>query len=90
LAFAPSGWPVPLALVGLLLALNWRLYAFFAQRRGVAFALAAIAWHWLYYLYNSLSFTLGTLQFWLRGARPVASDGALHRADAETALDRFP
>jgi glycosyltransferase involved in cell wall biosynthesis len=89
-ALAPSAWPAPLALGGLLLALNGRLYAFFARRRGLGFALAAIPWHWLYYLYNSLSFTLGTLQFWLRGARPVAADGALRRADAETALDRFP
>ena len=72
----------------LLLALNWRLYVFFAQRRGPAFSLAAIPWHWLYYLYNSLSFALGTLHFWLRGARPVAADGALPRAaDPETALD---
>ena len=88
LSLAPNTWPVPLALAASMLALNWRLYAFFAQRRGLLFALAAIPWHWLYYLYNSLSFTLGTLQFWLRGARPVAADGALPRAaDPETALD---
>jgi glycosyltransferase involved in cell wall biosynthesis len=84
----PAAWPVPAALAGLLLALNWRLYAFFARRRGLAFALGTIPWHWLYYLYNSLSFTLGTLQYWLRGARPIAADGALHHAtDPETALD---
>jgi glycosyltransferase involved in cell wall biosynthesis len=88
LTLAPTAWPVPLALAAGLLALNWRLYAFFARRRGLRFALAAIPWHWLYYLYNSLSFALGTLQFWLRGARAVADDGALPRAaDPETALD---
>ena len=70
----------PLAAVvlsALLLALNWPLYAFFARKRGLAFALAAIPWHWLYYLYNSLSFALGSLRFLLRGVRPVAADGAL-------------
>ena len=88
LLLAPSLWPVALGLAALLLALNWQLYVFFARRRSLAFALAAIPWHWLYYLYNSLSFALGTLQFWLRGARPVAADGALPRAaDPETALD---
>ncbi len=88
LPLAPAGWPAAVGLALALLALNWPLYAFFARRRGLAFALAAIPWHWLYYLYNSLSFALGTLQFWLRGARPVAADGALPRAaDPETALD---
>lgn len=88
LLFAPGVWPLPFSLAALLLALNWRLYAFFARQRGLGFALAIIPWHWLYYLYNSLSFSLGTLQFWLRGTPPVAADGALpHAADPETALD---
>ena len=88
LVLAPAAWPLAAGLALLLLVLNWRLYAFFARRRGVAFALAAIPWHWLYYLYNNLSFALGTVQFWLRGARPVAADGALPRtADPDTALD---
>jgi hypothetical protein len=88
LPLVPVAWPVPVGLALALLALNWRLYAFFARRRGLAFALAAIPWHWLYYLYNSLSFALGTLHYWLRGARPVRADGTLPRAaDPETALD---
>ena len=88
LPLPPVAWPVPFGLALALLALNWRLYTFFAHRRGLVFALAAIPWHWLYYLYNSLSFALGTLHYWLRGARPVAADGTLPRAaDPETALD---
>jgi glycosyltransferase involved in cell wall biosynthesis len=77
----PAVWPVPLIAALLLLALNWRLYAFFEQRRGSLFALATIPWHWLYYLYNSLSFGLGTLSYFTRGARSVSADGALHSAD---------
>ena len=60
-----------------LLALNWQLYRFLAQRRGRAFTLAAIPWHWLYYFYNNLSFGVGTLLYFMRGVRPVAADGAL-------------
>lgn len=84
LPLAPWAWPVLPVLAAALLALNWRLYDFFARRRGWGFALACIPWHWLYYLYNSLSFSLGTLNFWLNGTRPLRDDGALHPADDET------
>lgn len=77
LPLAPGLWPAPLTLAGLLLLLNWRLYAFLARRRGLGFALAAIPWHWLYYLYNCVSFTLGTVQYWVKGAKGVEADGAL-------------
>jgi glycosyltransferase involved in cell wall biosynthesis len=55
-------WPPMLALAaGLaaaLLALNWPLYMFFLRKRGGRFALAAIPWHWLYFLYSGLAFAL--------------------------------
>jgi GT2 family glycosyltransferase len=69
LAAAPGLWPLPLIFAGGLLHLNRDLYAFFRRKRGPWFMLAAIPWHWLYYLYNSLSFTLGTLIYFVRGAR---------------------
>ncbi len=84
LLIVPGAWPLPVLAALLLLALNWHLYAFYARRRGWTFALAAIPWHWLYYLYNSLSFTLGTLLFFARGARPVLADGALPHTRDET------
>ncbi|MGH2522871.1 MAG: glycosyltransferase family 2 protein [Anaerolineales bacterium] len=80
--FFPMLYPAVLVLVGILLGLNWRLYAFFFRKRGALFMLAAIAWHWLYYLYNSLSFSLGTLHYFVRGVRPVAADGTLAARDA--------
>lgn len=80
LPFMPALWPIPLIAALLLVALNWRLYTFFEQRRGPLFALATIPWHWLYYLYNSLSFGLGTLSYYTRGAPAVSADGALHPA----------
>jgi glycosyltransferase involved in cell wall biosynthesis len=51
----------------LLLLLNRKLYAFFAARRGMLFALAAIPMHWFYYLYSTLAFALGVV-LWLVAA----------------------
>jgi hypothetical protein len=80
LGLVPQSWPLPVALALALLGLNWRFYAFLADRRGWAFAFAALPWHWLYYLYNNLSFGLGTLLFFTRRARPIQADGSLHPA----------
>lgn len=49
-----------------LLALNAPLYRFFARQRGLRFALAAIPWHWLYYLYSGLAFAIGLARHILR------------------------
>jgi len=60
--------PMGVVLVALcalaLLALNFRLYRFFAARRGWWFALRAIPLHWFYYLYSGIAFALGVL-LWL-------------------------
>jgi hypothetical protein len=48
---------VPLGLAGLL-ALNWPLFRFLADRRGWRFALAALPAQVLYYCYSSLTFAL--------------------------------
>ncbi|MCC7361312.1 MAG: glycosyltransferase family 2 protein [Anaerolineales bacterium] len=87
LPFAPRLWPLAALAALALLALNRHLYQFFARKRGLGFALAAIPWHWLYYFYNNLSFGLGTLLYFARGARPVAADGALAEADPVRASD---
>jgi glycosyltransferase involved in cell wall biosynthesis len=81
--FAPQLWLSALGLAGLLLWLNHSLYLFFFHKRGARFALAAIGWHWLYYLYNSLSFGLGTWRYFVRGVRPITADGALTFEGAE-------
>lgn len=49
-----------------LLALNAPLYRFFARQRGFCFALAAIPWHWLYYLYSGLAFAIGLTKYVLK------------------------
>lgn len=65
-------------LVALLLWLNRDLYAFFRRRQGTWFALRAVPLHWLYYLYNGLSFVLGVLAYLfdlLAARRPSAARG---------------
>jgi glycosyltransferase involved in cell wall biosynthesis len=84
LPLAPQLWPAPLALAATLLFTNRHLYSFFFRKRGLWFALAVVPWHWLYYLYNGLSFTLGTLHYFLRRARPVAHDGAFASSAHDT------
>ena len=40
-----------------LLALDWRLWAYFAAERGWWFALRAVPMQWLYYAYSGAAFT---------------------------------
>jgi len=62
--FFPSTLAPAAVCAALLLLLNWKLYAFFAARRGILFALAAIPLHWFYYVYSTLAFALGVV-IWL-------------------------
>jgi glycosyltransferase involved in cell wall biosynthesis len=48
----------------ILVILNWPVYQFFGQKRGLWFALRTIPWHWLYYGYSGLGFILGTARYW--------------------------
>ena len=68
-------WPRMLACAGAcgvsLVLLNASLYRFFIHKRGLWFALRAIPWHWLYFLYSGLAFGIGVLRF--LGSRPSDS-----------------
>jgi glycosyltransferase involved in cell wall biosynthesis len=66
-----SRWPLP-ALPVVLLAMAWMhldFYQLCLRRRGVLFALAAFALHWLFYLYSTLTFAAvvigSTVSLWL-------------------------
>ncbi|MGQ9492715.1 MAG: glycosyltransferase family 2 protein [Anaerolineae bacterium] len=58
----PMLWPVPMFLAVALLTLNASLYRFFQRKRGFLFALAAILWHWFYYLYSGLAFSIALIK----------------------------
>src|SRR5262249_36686702 len=62
LAALMTPWTLVVGLVTgiVLFALNIHLYQYFATQRGWAFTLRCIAWHWLYYFYNGISFGAGT------------------------------
>lgn len=47
-------------LVATIMALNLRFYIFFIRKRGVMFALAAVPFHLLYFLYSIVTFALVT------------------------------
>ena len=53
-------------LIGGLLLLNRPTYRFLWEKRGSWFALRALPWHWLYYLYSGLAFGIGTIRHMLR------------------------
>jgi len=67
IALLLSPWK-PLLLVGaavmglMLFILNVRLYRFFLEKRGLRFAVQAIPWHWLYFVYSGAAFAIGTLR----------------------------
>lgn len=48
-----------LLLVCAIMAINYRFYRFFVRRQGIAFTIAVIPFHLLYYLYSVVSFVLG-------------------------------
>lgn len=60
----PQSLWIALGLALLLLWLNFDLYRFFYHKRGLAFTLRVIPLHWLYYIYNAVSFGCGLLLHW--------------------------
>lgn len=65
-------WAAIAAGAGIAVA-NASLIAFFRRQRGLWFALAALAFHQVYYLYSAASFAWGSLQYRLLAARGGAS-----------------
>jgi GT2 family glycosyltransferase len=45
-----------------LLILNAHVYRFLGRKRGVWFALRAIAWHWFYFFYSGLAYGIGLVK----------------------------
>jgi glycosyltransferase involved in cell wall biosynthesis len=65
-----------LAAAGLIVLLNFRLYEFFARRRGITFALAALPMHLFYYSYTLIGLALGVGTFLAHGGRARIPAGA--------------
>lgn len=54
--WAPAAWLGALLLLGIVIASNFTLYHFFYERGGLWFTAAAVALHFLYFLYSSITF----------------------------------
>lgn len=63
----PALWGVALIIVLGLLAINWKVYRFFYQKRGGLFTLRVIPWHWFYFLYGGAAFAYGNLAYRFTG-----------------------
>lgn len=57
-----------------LFALNVPLYRFFQRKRGLWFTLRAVPWHWFYYFYSGLAFTIGVMRYLFSGRRLPVPD----------------
>lgn len=73
---ALSSWltPAPVAaglaaIAAMVVSLNWNLYRWFANKRGLTFLTGAILAHWAYYFYSGCVFVLCWLEFHLGGSR---------------------
>jgi GT2 family glycosyltransferase len=64
-------------LIGTLVLLSGRYYRYFYRQRGMWFALRVLPLHYLYHLYNGLSFATGTLLYHISRWTPLKLPGAL-------------
>jgi GT2 family glycosyltransferase len=52
--------------MALIIGLNWDIYRFFKNKRGLCFAIKAIPWHWFYFFYSGLAFAIGYFKFQIK------------------------
>jgi glycosyltransferase involved in cell wall biosynthesis len=65
----PAAWPLPLLLAALALALNWPLFTFMRGSGGTLFALGALGWHQIYYVYSAGSFAWCLFEYHVLGRK---------------------
>ena len=53
----------------LLIRLNWDLYRFFKEKRGLIFAVKAIPWHWFYLFYCGLAYGVGFAKYQIKRSK---------------------
>jgi GT2 family glycosyltransferase len=58
-------------LITVLLGLNWDLYRFFKNKRGLGFAVKTIPWHWFYFFYSGLAFGIGYVKYQIKSLRII-------------------
>jgi glycosyltransferase involved in cell wall biosynthesis len=58
----PAGGAAVILMCGLVVT-NWGCYRFFFRKRGFAFTLLVIPWHWFYFFYSGIAFLYGSILF---------------------------
>ena len=69
LVMLPTIWPLTLAFLIIVFALNIRLFRFFISTGGVFFAIASVLYHQLYYVYSAAAFTWCLFEYHILGRR---------------------
>ncbi len=69
LPFLPQLWPLPILLAAAALALNWPLFSFMRRAGGLVFALGALGWHQLYYVYSASAFVWCLFEYHILGRK---------------------
>jgi GT2 family glycosyltransferase len=69
--FVPWIWVVSLFYLAVIAAINLDMYRFFARKGGIYFAIAAIFFHFLYFLYSSATFAIVAVRYHLFYAKVV-------------------
>jgi GT2 family glycosyltransferase len=59
--------------VMLLLFLNQDVYRFFKNKRGLSFAIKTIPWHWFYFFYSGLAFSIGFTKYKIKRLNFIGS-----------------
>ncbi len=49
----------------ILIVLNYSVYKFFLEKRGLWFTIAVLPWHWFYYLYSGLAFGISLINHYI-------------------------
>ncbi|MFZ5709302.1 MAG: glycosyltransferase [Pseudomonadota bacterium] len=65
----PAFWPAPPLLAVVALAANIRLFAFMRSNGGTLFALGALAWHQVYYVYSAAAFVWCLFEYHILGRK---------------------
>jgi GT2 family glycosyltransferase len=71
----PKALGITAVLALLLSSINAPLYLFFYRKRGARFTLRAIPWHWFYFLYGALAFSIGVFRFLVKRCVSRAFNG---------------
>ncbi len=88
--------PVP-AVIATLIVLSRRYYRYFYRQRGLWFVVRVFPLHYLYHVYNGLSFSIGTALYttsrWTKreipGALPLDPWGGVEQVHVDEALPQF-